>query len=122
MLLGKRFFPLTGIPMWKSARMRIRFADWLPEPLAVATWMLKSLTTACGVTEFALGGIDGRVRFSREAWQPGSRGRPRTRGLSSRETGARTCGRAADYRRCPAGSQGEAGHHVTFIGRPRRGP
>jgi hypothetical protein len=26
-------------------RMRMLFDDWLPEPLAVATWMEKSLTT-----------------------------------------------------------------------------
>jgi hypothetical protein len=26
-------------------RIRTRFAVWLPEPLTVATWMLKSLTT-----------------------------------------------------------------------------
>src|SRR2546428_1492914 len=43
MFEGKRFFPLTGIPIWKIARSRTLFAVWLPEPLTVATWMLKSL-------------------------------------------------------------------------------
>jgi len=34
---GKRFFPLTGIPIWKIERIRTVFEDWLPEPLTVAT-------------------------------------------------------------------------------------
>ena len=42
---GKRFFPDTGTPDWKSDRSSTRLAVWLPEPLTVATWMLKSLTT-----------------------------------------------------------------------------
>src|SRR5512132_490826 len=46
MLDGKRFFPETGMPIWKMARMRMLFDDWLPDPLAVATWIEKSLTTA----------------------------------------------------------------------------
>src|SRR5437867_11528367 len=46
MFEGKRFFPLTGIPIWKIARKRTLFAVWLPEPLTVATWMLKSLRIA----------------------------------------------------------------------------
>src|SRR5215471_20250027 len=45
MLEGKRFLPETGIPIWKMDRMRIVFDDWDPEPLAVATWIEKSLTT-----------------------------------------------------------------------------
>src|SRR5258705_3141365 len=45
MLDGNRFFPLTGTPIWKMARINTAFAVWLPEPLTVATWMLKSLTT-----------------------------------------------------------------------------
>jgi hypothetical protein len=49
MFEGKRFFPLTGIPIWKMARISTLLADWLPEPLTVATCMLKSLTTSrCG--------------------------------------------------------------------------
>src|SRR5512141_2800272 len=39
------FFPETGTPIWKMDRMSTRFAVWLPEPLTVATWMLKSLMT-----------------------------------------------------------------------------
>jgi hypothetical protein len=39
------FLPLTGTPIWKMVRIRIRFADWLPVPLEVATVMTTSLTT-----------------------------------------------------------------------------
>src|SRR5664279_331045 len=42
---GKRFLPETGMPIWKIVRSRTVFADCEPEPLTVATWMLKSLTT-----------------------------------------------------------------------------
>ena len=42
---GNRFLPDTGMPIWKIDRSRTRFAVWLPDPLTVATWMLKSLTT-----------------------------------------------------------------------------
>src|SRR5881296_1719256 len=42
---GNRFLPLTGIPIWKIARRSTVLAVWLPEPLTVATWMLKSLMT-----------------------------------------------------------------------------
>src|SRR5258708_16027644 len=43
MLEGNTFLGATGIPMWKIARVRIRFAVWLPEPLTVAAWMVRSL-------------------------------------------------------------------------------
>ena len=43
MFEGKRFFPLTGMPIWKIARSSTVLAVWLPEPLTVATSMLKSL-------------------------------------------------------------------------------
>src|SRR5580698_11228758 len=42
---GKRFLPLTGMPMPKMLRNRMLLADCEPEPLTVATWMLKSLMT-----------------------------------------------------------------------------
>src|SRR6185437_8534550 len=42
---GNRFLPETGIPMRKMLRSSTLFADCEPEPLTVATWMLKSLTT-----------------------------------------------------------------------------
>ena len=45
MLEGNRFLPETGMPIWKRRRIRTVLAVWLPEPLTVATWMLKSLTT-----------------------------------------------------------------------------
>src|SRR6185503_20862376 len=51
MFEGNRFFPLTGMPIWKMARSNTVFAVWLPEPLTVATWMLKSLMT--GFTEIS---------------------------------------------------------------------
>jgi hypothetical protein len=44
MFEGNMFFPDTGTPIWKIARNSTRFAVWLPDPLTVATWMLKSLT------------------------------------------------------------------------------
>src|SRR3990172_10641727 len=43
MLDGKRFLPLTGIPIRKRARMIAMLAVWLPEPLTVATTIDKSL-------------------------------------------------------------------------------
>ena len=48
MFEGNRFFPLTGTPILKMERMRTLLEDWLPEPLIVATWIEKSLTTASG--------------------------------------------------------------------------
>ena len=44
---GNMFFPDTGTPIRRSDRSSTRFAVWLPDPLTVATWMLKSLTTRC---------------------------------------------------------------------------
>jgi hypothetical protein len=41
---GNMFLPETGMPIWKMERSSTRLAVWLPEPLTVATWMLKSLT------------------------------------------------------------------------------
>src|SRR5271170_2220617 len=41
---GKRFLPLTGIPIPKMLLRSTLLADWEPEPLTVATWMVKSLT------------------------------------------------------------------------------
>ena len=41
---GKMFLGATGMPMWKIARMRTEFEDWLPEPLTVAAWKVRSLT------------------------------------------------------------------------------
>ena len=45
---GNMFLPDTGTPIWKIERSRTRLAVWLPDPLTVATWMLKSLTIAAG--------------------------------------------------------------------------
>src|SRR5438105_4941964 len=41
---GNMFFPLTGIPIPKIDRIRIRFADWLPVPFEVATVIVRLLT------------------------------------------------------------------------------
>jgi hypothetical protein len=41
---GNMFLPDTGTPVSRIDRRSTRFAVWLPEPLTVATWMLKSLT------------------------------------------------------------------------------
>src|SRR5580698_6097025 len=49
MLEGNRFFPLTGIPIPKMLLSRTRLADCEPDPLTVATWMLKSLMTRLDV-------------------------------------------------------------------------
>src|SRR5512143_935028 len=43
MFEGNRFLPLTGMPIWNRARKSTTLAVWLPEPLTVATVMLKSL-------------------------------------------------------------------------------
>src|SRR3954468_9163960 len=42
---GNMFLPDTGMPIWKSERRMTRLAVWLPDPLTVATWIVKSLTT-----------------------------------------------------------------------------
>src|SRR5207249_11621422 len=46
MLDGKTFFGATGMPMWKIEIGRAHVAVWLPEPLTVAAWMVRSLTMA----------------------------------------------------------------------------
>src|SRR6266567_3817878 len=51
MLEGKTFLGATGIPIWKIALVKTRFAVWLPEPLTVAAWMVRSLTIG-SVTSF----------------------------------------------------------------------
>src|SRR5438105_7944486 len=44
MLDGKMFFGATGMPIRKIARMSTELEDWLPEPLTVAAWNVRSLT------------------------------------------------------------------------------
>ena len=51
---GNRFLPETGTPIWKMERIRIMLAVWLPDPLTVATWMLKSLTAREPVGDVAV--------------------------------------------------------------------
>src|SRR5437660_4162127 len=43
MLEGKTFLGATGIPILKIARVSTRFAVWLPDPLTVAAWIVRSL-------------------------------------------------------------------------------
>src|ERR1700761_2254190 len=45
MLEGNRFLPETGTPIPKMLFSKTLLADCEPDPLTVATWMLKSLTT-----------------------------------------------------------------------------
>ena len=44
MFEGKTFLGATGTPSRKMALVIARFEDWLPEPLTVATRIVKSLT------------------------------------------------------------------------------
>src|SRR5271166_6439709 len=53
MFEGNRFLPETGTPIWKMERSRMELALCDPEPLAVATWMLKSLTTGARSADVA---------------------------------------------------------------------
>src|SRR5579864_7570073 len=53
MLEGKTFLGATGMPIRKIALVRTRLEDWLPEPLTVAAWMVRSLTTRAVVDMFA---------------------------------------------------------------------
>ena len=43
MLLGKRFLPLTGTPIWNIELRMMRFEDCEPVPFAVAIFIVKSL-------------------------------------------------------------------------------
>src|SRR5438093_5247230 len=54
MLEGKTFLGATGMPMEKIARVSTRLAVWLPEPLTVAAWMVRSLTTGLEDTKRAI--------------------------------------------------------------------
>src|SRR5512132_3273732 len=40
---GNMFLPDTGTPIWKIERIRTLLDDCDPEPLTVATWMVRSL-------------------------------------------------------------------------------
>ena len=48
---GNMFLPETGTPDSSIDRSSTMFAVWLPDPLTVAIWMLKSLTTRCALPE-----------------------------------------------------------------------
>jgi len=47
----------TGIPILKMARVRTRFAVWLPDPLTVAAWMVRSLII-CSVNSFLVADLE----------------------------------------------------------------
>ncbi len=53
---GKMFFPDTGIPILNKARINVRLDVWLPDPLTVATVILKVLTIFS--EGFVFGGLD----------------------------------------------------------------
>src|SRR6266498_267344 len=48
---GNMFLPLTGTPIWKMERIRTLFDDCEPEPLMVATWMVRSLTVGAAAAD-----------------------------------------------------------------------
>ena len=54
MLLGKRFLPLTGTPIWNIELRTIRLADWDPVPFAVAILIVKSLQIRSIVSCFSM--------------------------------------------------------------------
>jgi len=63
------FFPDTGMPIWKSERIRTVLAVWLPDPFTVATWMLKSLTTVLpGCPGCVSAGETSKVDIDRESF------------------------------------------------------
>src|SRR6266567_1118028 len=70
MLEGKRFFPETGMPIWKIALIRMLFEDWLPDPLAVATWIEKSLTMLCGPEPASAGAFSSRTTLKGLSFGP----------------------------------------------------
>ncbi len=45
MFEGNTFLGETGMPIEKIVRAMIRLEDWLPDPLMVAAWNVKSFTT-----------------------------------------------------------------------------
>src|SRR4030081_3884705 len=62
MLEGKTFLGATGIPILKIARVNTRLAVWLPDPLTVAAWMVRSLII-CSVTSFYVARIKNVTRL-----------------------------------------------------------
>ena len=58
MLEGKTFFGATGMPMWKIALVKTRLAVWLPEPLTVAAWMVRSLTMGSVTSIFVMADLE----------------------------------------------------------------
>src|ERR1700674_430267 len=57
MLEGNTFFGATGMPILKIARVRTRLAVWLPDPLTVAAWMVRSLII-CSVNSFLVADLE----------------------------------------------------------------
>ena len=64
---GNTFFGATGIPIRKIARVKMRLAVWLPEPLTVAAWMVRSLVI-CSVTSFLAGREQNLTRLLDPSW------------------------------------------------------
>src|ERR1035437_6264892 len=76
MLEGKTFLGATGIPILKMARVRTRFAVWLPDPLTVAAWMVKSLII-CSVNSFLVADFEVYAPVGNEQGSVADRGRVR---------------------------------------------
>src|ERR1035437_8262519 len=76
MLEGKTFLGATGIPILKMARVTTRFAVWLPDPLTVAAWMVRSLII-CSVNSFLVGDLEVYATAGNEQGSGAGRGRGR---------------------------------------------
>src|SRR5882762_9977808 len=140
MFEGKTFLGATGIPIRKIARVRTRFAVWLPEPLTVAAWMVRSLriwsvnSSLVGDCEFyayvtlnqVVQGADwlesttceGRHPEGKRSRRTPGGARPRHRhpactGRSRGERRVRRRGGGIHHRRClPAGGRHDRGKRV----------
>src|SRR5471030_313101 len=64
MFEGNMFLPLTGTPIWKIERIRTLFDDCEPEPLTVATWIVRSLTTGPSPGDQFSSSAAGTIRVS----------------------------------------------------------
>src|SRR5437879_5938079 len=109
MFEGNTFFGATGIPIWNMARVRTRFAVWLPEPLTVAAWMVRSLT---------MGSVTGRANSGFYASAAAGLYSLESRGCESGHS------EGAHPRRAPGGPRprhrGQAHRRQARSGRPGR--
>src|SRR5690349_18490485 len=85
MLEGNTFLGATGIPMWKMALVSTRLAVWLPDPLTVAAWMVRSLTMG-SVTWGANSGFYAPARLRLDSLESSSREGRHAQGAAPRRT------------------------------------